>query len=217
MALDTTPDPNGSLVLSYLELRKSIGTIGILLPWVVSIGKIILQSPGILGSISAYYYSVMGNVFVGSLCAIGVFLWSYKGYDRRDAIAGNIAALFSIGVALFPTPPESGATTVQIMIGDIHTIAALGFFLTLAFFALALFRKTHSTVPPTRMKIIRNIVYTICGYTILLAVAAIAALQLLPADAPIFALSPVFWLESIAIIAFGFSWFVKGEAILKDD
>jgi hypothetical protein len=29
--------------------------------------------------------------------------------------------------------------------------------------------------------------------------------------------SPVYWLEAIAIIAFGASWLVKGEAILKDD
>ena len=30
-------------------------------------------------------------------------------------------------------------------------------------------------------------------------------------------LNPVFWLESLAIVAFGVSWFVKGEAILKDE
>ena len=28
---------------------------------------------------------------------------------------------------------------------------------------------------------------------------------------------PVFWLETIAILAFGFSWITKGEAILKDE
>jgi hypothetical protein len=27
---------------------------------------------------------------------------------------------------------------------------------------------------------------------------------------------PRFWLESIAIVAFGISWLTKGEAILKD-
>jgi hypothetical protein len=29
-------------------------------------------------------------------------------------------------------------------------------------------------------------------------------------------LRPVLWLESIALWAFGFSWFVKGETLLKD-
>jgi hypothetical protein len=28
--------------------------------------------------------------------------------------------------------------------------------------------------------------------------------------------NPVFWLESIALWAFGISWIVKGEVILKD-
>jgi hypothetical protein len=31
------------------------------------------------------------------------------------------------------------------------------------------------------------------------------------------ALDPVFWLESIAVFAFGVSWFVKGEGILEDE
>jgi hypothetical protein len=35
--------------------------------------------------------------------------------------------------------------------------------------------------------------------------------------APIRTLNPVFWLEAIAIVAFGVSWLVKGEAILGDD
>ena len=33
---------------------------------------------------------------------------------------------------------------------------------------------------------------------------------------PIGRYRPVFWLESIAIIMFGISWLVKGEAILAD-
>jgi len=28
--------------------------------------------------------------------------------------------------------------------------------------------------------------------------------------------APIFWLEGIAVIAFGVSWLTKGEAILKD-
>jgi len=29
--------------------------------------------------------------------------------------------------------------------------------------------------------------------------------------------NPLFWLETLAILAFGVSWIVKGEAILKDE
>jgi hypothetical protein len=215
--MNKSQEIDNTLVISYLDLRKSIGVIGIMLPFVVSIGKILLEGPGILGSISSYYYSVMGNVFVGSMCAIGVFLWSYKGYDLRDAIAGTIAAVCAIGIALLPTAPDAGATTEQIKIGNIHLAFAAVFFLTLAYFALVLFRETKPGVPPTRMKLVRNKVYTVCGYTILAAVGFIAAMHFMPGDPRIEALSPVFWLESIATIAFGTSWLVKGEAILQDD
>src|SRR5215475_9308930 len=97
---------NNTLVLSYLDLRKSVGIIGMLLPFVVSIGKILLDGPGILSSVSSYYYSSMGNVFVGSMCAIGVFLWSYRGYDWRDSVAATIGAICAIGTALVLAAPD---------------------------------------------------------------------------------------------------------------
>ena len=62
---------DNSLVISYLSLRKAIGVIGITLPFVLVFGKILLQGPGLLGSMSSYYHSIMGDVFVGSFCAIG--------------------------------------------------------------------------------------------------------------------------------------------------
>jgi len=211
---------NASLLLSYYELRTSIGVIGILLPFVVAIGRILLpglQGPEILGSISAYYYSDMGNVFVGSLCAIGVFLWSYRGYDLQDSIAAHLAAVFGIGIALFPTAPESGAVTqMQGYISLAHATFAGGFFLTLAYFALVLFRKTGPG-GMTRMKKVRNAVFLACGIVILISIAGIALMNYPLIAAPLTTLHPIFWLESLAIVAFGVSWFVKGESILKDD
>ncbi len=207
---------NNTLVLSYLDLRKSIGVIGTLLPFVVAIGKHLLDGPGLMMTVSSYYYSAMGGVFVGSMCAIGVFLWSYRGYDWSDSIAATIGAICAIGTALVPAAPDIDPTARQISIGHIHIALAAGFFLTLAYFALVLFRKTTTDEPPTPMKLVRNKVYTVCGYTILAAVVLIAVVYLLPADSPINAVSPIFWLEAIACVAFGISWFVKGEAILKD-
>jgi len=52
---------------------------------VLILGKILyFRDPGIQDSISSYYYTDMRDVLVGSLCAIGVFLWSYRGYDDPD-------------------------------------------------------------------------------------------------------------------------------------
>ena len=70
--------PNGSLVLSYLGLRKAVGIIGTALPFVLAFGKILLEGPGIQNSISSYYHTGMRDVFVGSLCAIAGFLMSRR-------------------------------------------------------------------------------------------------------------------------------------------
>ncbi|HEX9503964.1 MAG TPA: DUF998 domain-containing protein [Patescibacteria group bacterium] len=207
--------PNNSLVLSYLGLRKAIGIIGIALPFVLVFGKIILSGPGIEVSISSYYYTVMRDVFVGSLCAIGVFLVSYRGYELVDDIAGKFATIFAVGTAFFPTRPAN-ASAHQITIGNFHIFFSVSLFLTLAFFALVLFRKTDPTKTPTIQKQKRNIIYTVCGFGILACMVLALSLKLLPSDSLVFNFSPLFWLESSAIILFGISWLVKGEAILTD-
>ncbi len=206
---------DNSLVLSYLDLRKAVGIIGIALPFVLVAGRMLLEQPGILSSISSYYYSVMGDVFVGSLWAIGVFLLSYRGYERADDVAGDLACVFAIGVAVFPTAPDAGVSARQAFIGGVHLFFAACFFLTLSFFALKLFRKTDPAQPPTRRKLLRNAVYTLCGYTMLACLALIVLHKFFPGFVPL--PQPVFWLESLAITAFGISWFVKGEAILQDE
>ncbi|HET8922593.1 MAG TPA: hypothetical protein VFN26_06305 [Candidatus Acidoferrum sp.] len=80
-------------------MRKAVGIIGVALPFALAFGKMLLQGSGLQPSISAYYYTDMRNVFVGSLCAIGVFLLSCKGYDWRDEAAGIAACVFAVGVA----------------------------------------------------------------------------------------------------------------------
>ena len=67
------------------------------------------------------------------------------------------------------------------------------------------------------MKLVRNVIYAVCGYAILVCLVLIVLVNMLPSDSLVLQLTPVFWLESVATIAFGISWFVKGEAILKDD
>jgi hypothetical protein len=206
------------LVISYLTLRKAIGYLGIALPFVLYFGGKLLHGLGMQSSISAYYHTEMGDVFVGTMCSIGVFMAAYKGYEKQDDIAGDLACLFAVGVALFPTAPDAPSQQDK-FIGAIHLTSAALFFLTLSFFSLYLFRKTNPDKTPTRQKLNRNKVYRVCGYTMLGALALILATKLLPESAAetIQRVKPIFWLEGIAIEAFGVSWMTKGEAILKDE
>ena len=191
--------PRSPIVLSYLALRKAVGGIALALPFVVAIPWAVLHHT-VQTSISAYYYTGMRNLFVGSLCAIGMFMLSARGYDSLDEIAGIFSAACAIGVAFFPTSPMHQRTFV----GDVHYAFAGALFLTLAFFCLVLFKMSADHHTLTAKKIQRNRVYTACGIVIL------ASLALLPATTLVFHLkhvlphiAPGIFFETTSLIAFG--------------
>ena len=220
--MGTSQDGSDSLVISYLTLRSIVGILGLAFPFLLAFGQMIVTGRfAIERSISAYYHTEMGDVFVGTLCVIGFFLLSYRGYERKDDVAGDLACLFAVGTALFPTTAdidEAALTATMEAIGGVHFGFAAAFFLTLTYFSLHLFTKTGTGARPTRRKLLRNRVYRICGYTMSVCILLMALLSI--TEDPKTALepyNPVFWLESIAVVAFGFSWLTKGEAILADE
>lgn len=202
-----------TLVHSYLYLRRAIGLIGMALPLVLVIGQFLIDGR-LQHSISGYYYSDLRDIYVGSMCAIGVFLLSYRGYGPLDDLVSNIAAVAAIGVALFPTKPSSGASPADEVFGVLHLVAAGVFFLALAYFCLVLFRRTTPEDPPTERKATRNGVYVVSGVVILASLALLVVVGLfLPQLAD---LRPALWLEFAATFAFGVAWLTKGELILPD-
>ena len=54
-------------------------------------------------SISAYYHTGMGEVFVAILARLGIFLLYYKKPDWRIVIAAKLARPAAIPMALLPT------------------------------------------------------------------------------------------------------------------
>jgi putative copper export protein len=211
-------EKNTTLVFSYLTLRKVIGLLGLALPFVLSFGAFVVFRQELQSSISYYYWTGMRDVFVGTLFAIGFFLLSYQGYERADNIAGNLACLFAVGVALFPTMQSDGAAGLPRFLSIVHFVCAAAFFGTLIYFCLVLFTKTKKRGRPTRQKVMRNRIYRGCGYLMAACILLTFVFFLVqPVYAVLAPYSPVYWLEAIAIIAFGVSWLVKGEAILKDE
>jgi len=195
---------------SYLALRRAVGWIGILLPLVLFFGDFLLSGKSQpLLNISLYYHTPMRDVFVGSVCAIGLFMFYYRGYDKWDNIAGNLAGLCTLGIAWFPTT-RSGHLDFP---GKVHFISAAGFFLLLSCFSLLLF--TRKRTKPTRRKRIRNRIYIACGIVMLLCLLAIVIffnfLQEHHPDS-----SFVFWAETTALCAFGISWLTKGGSLYPD-
>jgi len=211
-------------VISYLTLRKTVGILAILFPIIIIGGSLVSgECHEILGNLSTYYHTGMRNLFVGILSAIALFLFAYNGYDRRDAIAGNIACVLALLVAFFPTsvteplPPCILSAYENKISSSIHFFSAGGFFLILAYFSIFLFTKKEPK--PTRMKLKRNKLYRICGYIILGCILVMAVLFLLDnlSHGELLKMyNPTIWLETVALWAFGISWLVKGNVILKD-
>jgi uncharacterized membrane protein len=216
---------NNAFVISYLNLRIALGFVGFFLPIILVLGTwgfadcIQLQP-----SISHYYYTIMGNYFVGSLCAVAMFLFFYKGFEKIDSIVANFAAVFALLVAFFPTDPSTISTCTFIStsrtgsVNYIHYAAAGLLFSSFAYFSLVLFTKTDPTKMMTHQKKMRNNVYKTCGIIILMCILLIAIYNFVPGLISKFsAYTPTLVLESLALFAFGISWIAKGEMFLKDN
>jgi hypothetical protein len=214
------PAPRDPVVLSYLALRKAVGGVAFALPFAVAVPWG-LKHHAILTSISIYYYTGMRNIFVGSLCAIAMFMLSARGYDWKDEVAGTFSAVCGIGVAFFPTSPACCATHRQLVIGTVHYIFAALLFLTLAYFCLVLFKMSAVGRALTGKKKQRNVVYTVCGIVILVSLALLPTLTLLLHKHDkkyLFAgVAPGILFETTSLLAFGVAWLVKGETFLKDE
>jgi hypothetical protein len=196
------------VLVSHLTLRRLVGVLGIGLPVVLALcGFVVCRCHDLQPSISDYYGLRTRDVLVGFLFAIAWMLFAYRGYDWRDDVAGNVAGVFALGVAIFP----NSGTDWEI---GLHFGSALGLFLVLAIFCLFLF--TQSKGVRTPQKTIRNRIYTACGVVILVSIGLIGLYHWRLEDTPIAALKPVFWLESLALWVFGLSWFVKGETLFRD-
>jgi len=199
----------GRLLVSHLMLRRVLGGLGVALPIVLAVWGFALSgwSLELQDSISDYYSLRTRDAFVGILFVIAWFLFTYRGYERKDDIAGYLACVFALGVAFFP---NSGEDWEQI----VHFSSAAGLFLVLSFFSLFLFTKSGDYKTPQKRR--RNRVYVACGIVMLVCMALTGLYHLFLKDTLVSDYKPVFWLESLMIWAFGISWFVKGETLLRD-
>ncbi|WP_117208613.1 DUF998 domain-containing protein [Allorhizocola rhizosphaerae] len=199
-------------------LRVGVGAIGIALPFVVTIGHALqVGRPELLSSISGAYHTGMRDIFVGSLCAVGVFLIFYR-YTRLDDILGTIAGLAAICVAMFPTSVPGQQLLVTAAggpVGAIHGIAAAVLFLCMVCFCFFLFPRSVLPHAMTEQKKTRNVIYYVCGAAILLGLGLAALGHAFLPDDVIGRVRPMLWGESVAVLAFGVAWLFKSNTIFR--
>ncbi|MFE9688245.1 DUF998 domain-containing protein [Micromonospora sp. NPDC005806] len=213
--MNTEPRKPPQDAVTVRRLRLGIGAVGIALPVVLVVGHLIAAGRlTLLDSLSGYYHTEMRDIFVGSLCAVGVFLIAYR-YRRPDDVLGSIAGVLAIAVALFPTTVGAPAGTTSHSdrsVGVVHQGAAAGLFLLLAVFCLVLFTRPDRVGVPPSPSAVR--IYRVCGGLILVAIALALASTQLSADVR-HTLKPVLWCETVAVFAFGAAWVAKSDALFR--
>lgn len=236
-----SPATNPIEVVSYLTMRKTVGWLGMILPFLLLTGNFFLNEAGLFSSnvfvqihdnyeyvnegsfkssVSHYYYTTMGEIFTGTLYAVALFMICYTGHPKRPEDKGlsdnamtNLAGLFAMGVALFPT------TSSVLMkdnlrsfisssgIGWLHYAFAASFFIVLALMSIVNFRRAKDS--KLFGKGDDDPFFLRCGVTM---VSCLVLVPIFGSFESIQFLHPTFILEAVALVAFGMSWLKKGQA-----
>jgi hypothetical protein len=91
----------GTLLKSYRYLRSTM--VGLVLCLGIAVVVQSIQQGSILSSISAYYFTPAGAIFVGVLVAMGACMIALKGTQQWEDALLNIAGMLAPVVAIVPT------------------------------------------------------------------------------------------------------------------
>ena len=166
----------------------------------------------------------MTSVFSATICVMGIFLITYKGYDKKDNLISTLAGVGAIGLGLFPAAiistdptPIHTASVGFIENNLIHLSFAFLFFASLAYMSYFQFTKTGHQNQVTKEKRKRNFIYKACALVMVLVGITLLMITMNDFLSDLFSpYKPIFFGEVIAIWAFGVSWAIKGQAMLKD-
>ncbi len=217
------------LLISDHALQQTVGWIALLMPVTVRVLALAFDRIWTTNSISAYYYTSLRDVFVGSLVVGGLVLAFFRTGRLWDRWATVVAGVSAIGIALFPmniaassiaspqtATPDSEARLIDALQHGPHGplgyhVYFVGAFFLLAFYLVTFGFRVNTPANPTPQKLRRNRVYVICGCLMGIAFCWIGVLWHLKNE------SSIFWPETLAVMSFAGAWLVKGQLVLKDN
>lgn len=225
-------DDNQDIWLSERKtLMKLIGVLGILLPILLYVFLYFATGhTEVLESISHYFFTRANPIFVIVVSLMAIFLMIYKYEKPIDFYLSFFAGLAAIVVLILPTDPLVGSckgvcsdhVMAYIRENDprqwTHYISAAIFLGILNYMCFFLFTKSDKPKElRSQHKHYRNMIYYVCGslMTAALVIILLGTIELI--DSEVYQKYKLtFWMESLAVMAFGVSWLVKGGFILKD-
>lgn len=223
----TTDELRNHVNATYVCLRYGIAALGFMLPIILIVVGLALGVSW-QPSISQYYHTTLGNVFVGSLFGIGAFLYLYKGFSPEENIALNVAGIAVICVALFPTPispenlsglrrqvcpvvevEEAGFVTSgePFSCWQVHLASALIFFFAIAYVCIRRSGDTlHLVKEPKQTRLIKR--YAFLGWLMVLVPITAAVVEFFDVGKNY---QVIFVVEWAAIFVFAVYWWTKSR------
>ncbi len=220
------------------SLTLFVGILGVLLPillWGFTYWDIKLICP--LESISHYYYTRVGGIFVIIMSMLALLLLNFKGEKPIDFVISFIAGIFSLLLLLFPTDKISNVSSwcsnpsqldanITIIAQNkprecFHYVSAGIFLACLVIMSLYSFTRVKdgqvkANGDMKQNKKSRNIIYISMGIIMICAMAFIGIGPIILSEEIYNNYNLTFWMESIAVWAFGISWIIKSKIVLKD-
>lgn len=208
----TEPQHNRTTDLekSFLIQRRGMAILAVLLPVFFLVSSFALQRTKFQTSMSAYYWtlSLERNVFVGTLCAVGVFLLLYKGYTLLEDRLLDLAGVCAVGVALCPMS-EAGDCNAHAL--SLHGAFATVFFGCIFASCLTMSKRSLGNLADPALRAKFHKAYRLI-HTIMIGSVAVAVLsRLLPAalQNSLCEARALFWFEAVGVWCFGAYWYLK--------
>lgn len=215
---------NGVLYLkSWLLMRFVVGLVGVALPFAVILGDVFVfpgEGPFPRDSLSAYYHSGVRDIFVGSLCVIGLFLITYMVFHYNpDNVVTIVAGLAAICVAFLPTSTDGrnvlteAPTPLEMRFGEqnlshIHAGAAAIFMILMTVMSWRFAAREGD-----RGNLKRRMLHRACAVIMAVFLVVKVAFGIVGVDT-LGGISVLLVTELACTFAFGISWLVKGGELI---
>lgn len=164
-----------------------------------------------LHSISAYFHTDARYVFVGMICALAFSFFAYNGIAIQIQYFQKLRLCVFWGWLLSQLPFLKENIPDGSYLREIaHIICAVVLLLIMAVFSIYIFthRDEGEEISKGKLRLYRVFDYIILGSLLLIAIYYILHKK---GYGGLEKQSPIFWLESICLVAFGCSWLLKSK------
>ena len=215
---------NKHITETFVSLRVGMALIAFSLPILLILVSKYSEAVCFKESISAFYYTPMRNLFVGSLCAVGSFLYLYKGFNENENRALNFAGIFAVCVAFLPTKPPGvdcrpssenmdAAFSKVCITAWMHGISAVLFFLFVAYVCVYCGKYTVELIENKKVGRRYIVLYKVIGALMVLLPLISVFYIFLVGEGDYW----LFVLEFAAIVVFSVFWLAKAMELNYHD